>query len=454
MTKKKKKQHNQNRQTKDTAGYSTYEETVRRIYQLCLREVKKNLPESERIFESMDYDHTRMKRRMEATLWSMEELHQRITSVCPDIPGMPTAAECWAESNAIPSSAYDLEEEFKTGALGTAIWMLDQIKASSKLYELVQLLPSDADPHELGMLEIWDPCHSTDVLAGMLHLIQYRNEDCTGVERQLKKEPGVVKRCYMDLYTTERLHKQDVPSRKRFEVAVSYIPEEAIQAAVQYFMEKYWNFTVRYFQFHALLSHEEKQIQNDLVKSKAKSDIMMEKLREMTRKELELPQAIQTPSVIPMRQPNIAVMTQGKVLNMTASSRHPDATQIITQMVGEENDLDERSEVLQQKKTGLWADLRQYPIKGKGCSQKTMVRKSQKSGMDLRWRVLMQSALLSFICWTVDRKYHGCIFRAAVCCQWRWMPCLGHGHVTGKILKKSGTTSMRIVGRYILVPGA
>ena len=366
MAKKKKKQHNQNRQTKDTAGYSTYEETVRRIYQLCLREVKKNRPESERIFESMDYDHDRMKRRMEATLWSMEELHQRITSVYPDLPEMPTAAECWAESNAIPSSAYDLEEEFKTGALGAAIWMLDQIKESGKLYELVQLLPSDADPHELGMPEIWDPCHSTDVLAGMLHLIQHRNEDCMGLERRLKKEPGVVKRCYMDLYTTERLHKQDVPSRNRFEAAVSYILEETTQAAVQYFMEKYWDFTVRYFQSHALFAHEEKQIRDDLAKFKTKSDIMMEKLQQMTRKELELPQAVQTPSIMPMRQPNIAVMTQGTMLNMTVLSRHPDATQIITQMVAEENDLDERSEVLQQKKTGLWADLRQYPIKGKG----------------------------------------------------------------------------------------
>lgn len=40
MIKKKKKQHNQNRQIKGAAGYNTYEETVRRIYLLCLREVK------------------------------------------------------------------------------------------------------------------------------------------------------------------------------------------------------------------------------------------------------------------------------------------------------------------------------------------------------------------------------------------------------------------------------
>lgn len=65
---KKKKQNNQIRAAKDSAKYRTYEEMVRRIYQLCIREVKKNRSESDGIYESMDYDHARMKHWMEAPL--------------------------------------------------------------------------------------------------------------------------------------------------------------------------------------------------------------------------------------------------------------------------------------------------------------------------------------------------------------------------------------------------
>ena len=363
MAKKKKKQYNQTRHAKDAAGYSTYEETVRRIYQLLLRELKKNRPESDKFFESMDYDHARMKRRMDATLRSMEELHQRVSSTYTDLPAGFTVAECWAESNAIPSSAYDIEEEFKSGTLGAAIWILDQIKDNGKLYELAQLLPSDADPHDLGMPEIWDPCHSTDVLAGMLHLIQYRNGDCTGLERQLKKEPGLVKRCYMDLYTTEGKHKQDVPSRNRFETVVSYIPEEAIQTAVQNYLEKYWDFILRYFQSYAVLGRVEKQFEDDLAKFHSKSDIMMEKVRSIARKELELPQTAQIPLLKPPMISVISAAGQERIPNLFALSRPSDVSQIISQMAAEETDLNERSDELQKKKTGLYTHLRQYPIK-------------------------------------------------------------------------------------------
>ena len=70
MIKKKKEQHNQNRQIKGAAGYNTYEKTVRRNYLLCLREVK-NRPKIDCVYESVDYDHARMKWRMEATLESL-----------------------------------------------------------------------------------------------------------------------------------------------------------------------------------------------------------------------------------------------------------------------------------------------------------------------------------------------------------------------------------------------
>ena len=368
MAKKKKQYRDKGSRTpkiSQGAESSRYEEVVRRTYDLYLREVKRNRPESTRLLESMDYDHARIKRRIAATVGSMEEVRDRVCAFCPDIPGVFTVAECWAEINAIPSSAFDLEEEFKHGTLGAAIWMLDRIKDNGKLYELVRCLPVDADPYELKMPDVWDPCHSTDVLAGMLSLIQDRNEDCTGLEKQLRKEPGLVKRCYMDLYTTEKKHKQEVPSRSRFEAAISLIPENAIDTAVQRFMDKYWDFVTRYFRSFAILAQEDKRFQEEAERFHAKSESVMDRLQMISNEEAERMkrQSVQAAMVVPAFPCAVAVADEDRLLNMNLLSGRPDATQTIRQMLLEETALNEWEEKIEQKKNGLWEHLRQFPMK-------------------------------------------------------------------------------------------
>ena len=68
----------------------------------------------------------------------------------------------------------------------------------------------------------------------MLSVLQNRNADCEGISPGKKDSEALIKRVFMDRYTVENKHHQDVPSRNRFEAILSLIPQKSIQSAVDY----------------------------------------------------------------------------------------------------------------------------------------------------------------------------------------------------------------------------
>lgn len=207
--------------------------------------------------KGFDIDTIRLNRRIDATAAIQREAKQRFFQISPNVPKDFNFEEEWAIACAHILCGYDLVETDSNacGTLGAAIWMLDRIKEIGKLGELLQLLPDSIEPSDVDMAEVWDPCHSREVLAGMMYVIQNRNQDCIGLGRPDRK--------FLDQYTAEKKHKQDVQSRRLFEEILDMIPAEDKERAVSAYMEKYWDMFDRYFKSRLVYTREETRIREE-----------------------------------------------------------------------------------------------------------------------------------------------------------------------------------------------
>lgn len=270
MAKKKKKTTKANNQTRKENSHSVSgqrKELVQRVYNYSSKEISRRLPESgSRLRMGMDFDTVRLKRRVAATLATLEELANQVPDIAEEVPEIFHLAEDWAQLNAIAAPAYDCEEEENTATLGAAIWMLDQIREAGQIQDAIRLMPKDDGPlDQIYIPPVWDPCHSDEVLLGMLYIIQNRNQDCTGPKdpRPTKEKPAQLERFYMDLLTTEGKHHQNVDSRIRFETILSMIPQDSIDRAVQHYQELFWNWVQRYYTCRNIILQREIQLDLD-----------------------------------------------------------------------------------------------------------------------------------------------------------------------------------------------
>lgn len=218
---------------------------------------KKEMPE---LYEGMDYDSLMIKRRIAAITASIPTIKERFEPLCPEKPTVFCIEEDWIEVNSYPNPSYDYEEQNTFTLLGAAIWILDQLRELDLISEAGKLLPSDQETLGLTMPPVYDLCHSESMLRSMLSILQNRNADCTGINPGVKEAQPLINRVFMDRYTVENKHHQDVPSRNRFEAILSMIPDKVIQSAVDAYTEKYWDFLDRYFRSRNLFVQEEVQL--------------------------------------------------------------------------------------------------------------------------------------------------------------------------------------------------
>lgn len=270
MAKKKKKTTKANSQTRKENSHSISgqrKELVHRVYNYSSKEISRRLPVSgSRLRMGMDFDTVRLKRRVAATLATLEELTKQVPDIAEEVPEIFHLAEDWAQLNAIAAPAYDCEEEENTATLGAAIWILDQIREAGRIQDAIRLMPKDDGPlDQIYIPPVWDPCHSDEVLLGMLYIIQNRNQDCVGPKdpRPTKEKPAQLERFYMDLLTAEGKHHQNVDSRIRFETILSMIPQDSIDRAVQHYQDLFWNWVQRYYNCRNIILQKEIQLDLD-----------------------------------------------------------------------------------------------------------------------------------------------------------------------------------------------
>ena len=358
MAKKKKKQETakqvKNKQASNPLRQQ--EEAVRRVYHSYMKDVNRRRAENQRFYGGEDYDPGRVKRRISATAATMEEFKNRFHTVCPNVPEGFDFETDWTEANATPRLAYDIEEEYKAGLLGAAIWILDVIRDRGAIQEITELLPDQVDPVEVGMPDIWDPCHSEEILLGMLSVIQNRNADCVGLKKAEKNTGSPKNRYYFDSYTVENLHKQEVPSRTVFEKILSYIPQAEIDKAVGMYMEKYWDVVDRYYKSRILYAQEEADIRAGIDRFNADVDRTTqhiaktsESIRSMIQIEKPVIPSVMNglPAMLPQSQMNAA---------LTTASKYQDLIQATRRLQEEKDELDKRWDEVGDRISELWCD--------------------------------------------------------------------------------------------------
>ena len=114
MAKKKRKpdQKHKNHQTHSARqdAQRAYEILVKNIFKEQVRSMKSRRKEDPEVYDGLDYDTDRQNRRMQATVALLDEVKSRAGDICPDIPGVFSMTDEWAEINAFPIPAYDHEE--------------------------------------------------------------------------------------------------------------------------------------------------------------------------------------------------------------------------------------------------------------------------------------------------------------------------------------------------------
>ena len=362
MAKKKKKQATakqvKNKQASNPLRQQ--EEAVRSVYHSYMKDVNKRRAENQRFYGGVDYDPGRVKRRISATTATMEEFKNRFHTVCPNVPDGFDFETDWTEANATPRLAYDMEEEFKAGLLGAAIWILDVIRDRGAIQEIAELLPDQVDPVELGMPDVWDPCHSEEMLLGMLSIIQNRNADCVGLKKAEKNTGSPKNRYYFDSYTVENLHKQEVPSRIIFEKILSHIPQTEIDKAVELYMEKYWDVVDRYYKSRVVYAQEEAEISIGIDRYNAHVDSAAMEVSRATyaRNPMEVLNMPTVPELVKQYQQLPITLPQRNISSpLTSATQYQNILKTAKRLQDEKEDLDARWEEMGDKISGLWCDI-------------------------------------------------------------------------------------------------
>lgn len=216
-------------------------------------------PKSHRFADGLDFDEARSNRRITATIGIMDAVKELVASVCPDIPEVFLFEEEWLFQNLILLPGYDYNEIHHHTLLAASLWILDQLRDEGRFFDACQLFPRDSRVFdELDFPEIWDTSHDIDSVMGMLWTIHHRNDDCTGLPPQKKKkQDNPLLRVYLDDYTAENLHRQNVPSRNRFNRILAMIPTEQIDRAVRLFEDTFRDLIRRIYASRAVYAKQE-----------------------------------------------------------------------------------------------------------------------------------------------------------------------------------------------------
>lgn len=261
---KQKKRNHRSASTIPSPGKSTLQSCAQAVFRERSAQFQKNSSAISTVYEGLDLDTVRVKRRISAAVSVAEEVKARYAEICPDIPNRFTLAEDWITMNAYPVSAYDYVEKYVFSTLGAAIWILDHLRDNGKTDQLRELLRTAPPPGDVLMPDVWDPCHSRQALTQMVAIINNRNQDCAAAEKSVRKNKSAVSRVYMDRPTAEQKIDHSVPSRRLYEQVIGLIAPDALAALVETYQEKYWDWLRRYFRSRAEFMQEELSLRAEI----------------------------------------------------------------------------------------------------------------------------------------------------------------------------------------------
>lgn len=237
---------------------------VQTIFRERCRQFQKNNSAISTVYEGLDLDNIRLKRRISSVISVAKEIESRFSDICPNIPGKFVLAEDWAMMNSYPVSAFDYVEKYVFSTLGAAIWILDNIRNNGKTDKLRDILCNAPPSADIPMPDVWDPCHSQQLLRQMVSIINNRNADCPIQEKAVLKNKSTVIRVYMDRPTAENKIDHSAPSRRLYDQVIELVDPGTLSAIKETYKEKYWDWLHRYFLCRARFLSEEKCLRSEI----------------------------------------------------------------------------------------------------------------------------------------------------------------------------------------------
>lgn len=266
--KKNKKQH------KPASAVSTTDNTEKKRLERARRwareyskKIRASARDDLRFQDGLDYDEIRVKRRVSATVALLDEAKEKLYDLCPDVPELFSFEEDWYEQNLLPIPAYDYNERFSHSAMAAAIWILDHLRDQGAMWEIYKHFPEDEQVYDdMDVPDIWDASHEDSALMGMLWIIQNRNEGLSTEKPSGKKTTEPLNRVYMDLPTAQMQNLQEATGRTRYGSILALIPSEEIDAAANYYIEKFWDLLTRWYKSrHVYVKREIELDQEDIL---------------------------------------------------------------------------------------------------------------------------------------------------------------------------------------------
>ena len=343
---------------KSGAGAKSYNTTpssvsvVREAYRFMQKQVETRTFRGSTVKAGLDLDPVRVQRRVKATESCAKQVERRVLQQFPDMEDF-FVTEDWAQANSQPMPAYDAEEEMNTFSMGIAIWILDQLRDCDKLSHAMEWISADSQRLDnICAPAVWDPCHSEDMIFGMMDVIQSRNCDCVPNNRiKSSREEPTPQRIFMDLFTAENIHRQEVPSRERFEKILALIPEPSKEDAASAFTEKFWDWLDRYYYSRRIYALEEKQLDEDFRALREKEEKLVSTLEEGRQQgkrtpidQIPMPTDFRGLPPIPLTNPLFRT--------------HAESLRIAKELDDQQDALEKRSELLEDKVSDLWFFLR------------------------------------------------------------------------------------------------
>lgn len=196
--------------------------------------------------QDVDIDMKRYTKRMDTGLSTVHQAREMVGDDYPDYPGSSYFEQDWAYINATVARGYDAIDRNHDLLLAAAIWILDTLSEKYNVFaierdflpELTEEEAEDVPSFIVGS----DSVHSDALLMKTVYALMHRNDDC-----KVYKPKGEMRRNILDEATVRNKHRQEVPSRNRFEKLISGLGAENIEEAVNEFKEKYWFLAKAYF---------------------------------------------------------------------------------------------------------------------------------------------------------------------------------------------------------------
>ena len=276
MAKKKRKpvNHKQSHHTHSSniSQVESLEARAKQSFKEQIRNAKENENIDKSLYEALDYDSVRQKRRIMAVLGTLEQVKSLVGEHKIKNPEVFTVENEWIDINAYPLAGYDLEERYTCSAFAAAIWMLDQLSYAGELKNVDFVAGTELTSRIPLMPDVWDLCHSSEVILNMMNAIYLRNGNNQFYSINGKEETI---RIYMSEDLAKGTIRRTQEANKVYQQILSLIPKQVIDKAIAHYEQVYWDWVRRYFQARILLAEVEDKCHTEVLRlgSEAKAAV-------------------------------------------------------------------------------------------------------------------------------------------------------------------------------------